>query len=167
MSLEHSAKIEWVGIETLKPNPDNRNKHPDDQITEIVKQIKYQGWRHPIIVSNRSGMVVAGHGRLLAAKKMDLTNVPVIFQDFTDEEQEIAFGVADNAIAKWAVMDFAGINMDVEKLGPDFDISLLGIKDFEIEPGGKDFGPGSEDDQGQLDQKKPVECPECGHEFVT
>lgn len=137
MSLEHNDKIEWVDINKVKPNPANRNVHPADQITEIVKQIKYQGWRWPIVVSNRSGLIAAGHGRLLAAKKMDLTQVPVIYQDFKDEDQEIAFGVADNAIAKWADLDFSGINLDVEKLGPDFDISLLGIKDFEIDPNDK------------------------------
>jgi DNA modification methylase len=145
MSLEHNDKIVWVDINKVKPNPDNRNKHPDEQITEIVKQIKYQGWRWPIVVSNRSGLIAAGHGRLLAARKMDLTQVPVIYQDFVDEDQEIAFGVADNAIAKWAELDLAGINLDVSKLGPDFDISLLGIKDFEIDPADRE-GLGDEDE---------------------
>jgi len=137
LSLEHNDKIVWVDVKKLKPNPNNRNKHPESQIDEIVKQIKYQGWRHAIVVSNQSGFIAAGHGRLLAARKMDLKKVPVVYQDFTDAEQEYAFGVADNAIAARAELDLPAINFDVADLGPDFDISLLGIEDFVVEPADK------------------------------
>lgn len=155
--------IEWVEISSVKPNPKNPNKHSEEQIKRLVKLIQYQGWRHPIIVSNQTGFIVAGHGRLSAAKELGLLKVPVHRQDFQTEEQEYAFLVSDNAIASWAELDLASINAEVPMLGPDFDIDVLGIKDFEVDA---NFSPGEEEDQGQLDEKSPIECPACGHSFT-
>lgn len=138
MKNELESGIRWVDIETVKPNPKNRNKHNDDQIDRLAKIIEYNGWRSPITVSNRSGLVVVGHGRLLAAKKLGLKEVPVSFQDFKDQDEETQFGVADNAIALWAELDFSGINTDLADFHPEFDIDLLGISGFEIEVADKD-----------------------------
>ncbi len=134
--------IEWVEIGKLSPHPKNPNTHSATQIKRLVELIRYQGWRHPIIVSNRSGHVVAGHGRLLAAKEMKLEKVPVHYQEFQSGEQEYAFIVSDNAIASWAELDLAAINLEVPGLGPDFDIDLLGIDGFEIDVADR----GDEDD---------------------
>lgn len=129
--------IEWVDIHCLQPHPKNRNKHSIEQIERLSELIRYQGWRHPIIVSEHSGYVVAGHGRLEAAKKLGLLKVPIHTQDFLDDDQEYAFLVSDNAIASWAELDLSGINSDIGELGPEFDINLLGIKDFVLEPADK------------------------------
>lgn len=154
MSLEHDDKIVWVDVGLLKENPKNRNKHPKEQIERLVKIIKYQGWRAPIVVSNRSGYIAAGHGRLMAAKKLELSKVPVSYQDFESEEQETSYGISDNAIALWADLDFPGINQDVIECGPDIDVDLFGIKDFEIEP----------EDKYKKDKKQKM-CPSCGCEI--
>lgn len=127
-----------VPIGELKTHPKNRNDHPDEQIARLARVIEYQGFRHPIIVSNLSGFIVAGHGRLAAARKLGLKEVPVDYQDFESEEQEYAFLVSDNAIALWAELDLSGINADIGDLGPDFDIDLLGIKNFTIEVADKE-----------------------------
>lgn len=129
-----------VPLGELQPHPKNRNVHPDDQIDRLARVIEYQGWRHPIIVSNLSGFIVAGHGRLAAAKKLKLKEAPVEYQDFENEEQEYAFLVSDNAIALWAELDLSGINTDIGDLGPDFDIDWLGIKNFEIDVADKELG---------------------------
>lgn len=136
MKIE-AKDIKLVKIKELKPNPKNRNKHPEEQIERLADIIKYQGFRQPIVVSNRTGLVVAGHGRLEAAKRLNLDSVPVVFQDFDSEEQEYSFGVSDNAIASWAELDLSGINTDLPELGPDFDIDMLGLKDFVLEPAEK------------------------------
>lgn len=128
-----SKEIQLVKIKDVKLNPKNRNKHTDEQIDRLVKIIEYQGFRSPLIVSKRTGVLVAGHGRLMAAKKMKLKEVPVMVQDFTDDAQEYAAMVSDNAIASWAELDLSSINTDIPDLGPDFDLDLLGIKNFEIE----------------------------------
>ena len=97
----------------------------------------FYGWRHPIIVSNQSGLIVAGHGRLEAAKKLGREKVPVHFQEFQSEEEELGFLTSDNAIASWAELDLGTINAFVPDLGPDFDLDLLGIKDFTLDASDK------------------------------
>lgn len=123
-----------VNPKDLKNHPDNSNKHGQDQIDQLAEIIKYQGWRHAIKVSKRSGFITTGHCRKLSAIRMGEKLVPVVYQEYEDEAQEYADLNADNAIALWAQMDFARINQKIPDLGPDFDINMLGIKDFEIEP---------------------------------
>lgn len=129
-----NMNIVYEPIEKLKPNPNNRNKHSDSQIERLCKIIQYQGFRRPISVSNQTGFMVVGHGRLLAAQKLGMTEVPVIYQDYESEDQEFADMTADNAIASWAELDLSGINTDILE-HPELDLDLLGLKDFEpIEP---------------------------------
>jgi DNA modification methylase len=130
----HCPHDAMVSVKELKPHPKNHNSHPKEQIERLAKILEFQGWRYPIKVSKRSGLITSGHGRLEAAKLLKLKEVPVSFQDYTDEAQEYADLTADNAIASWSELDLSGINSDMLDLGPDFDIDLLGIKDFVIEP---------------------------------
>lgn len=160
-----SREIKIVPLSDIKLNPKNRNKHPAEQLERLAKILRYQGFRVPGVISNRTGYLMAGEGRYLAARLAGFDSMPVIYQDFDSEEQEYAFGVSDNAVAEWAELDLAGINSEIGNLGPDFDLENLGIKDFEIDP--PNFEPGSEEEQGKLDEKKPVECPNCGHKFTT
>jgi DNA modification methylase len=126
----HDAQVK---VDDLKPHPKNRNKHSKEQIKRLAKILDYQGWRYPIKVSNLSGYITSGHGRLEAAKHLGWKEVPVSYQDYLDEAQEYADVQSDNSIASWAELDLAGINSDLTDLGPDFDIDLLGIKDFVLE----------------------------------
>ena len=160
----HCPHDRLVPVKELKAHPQNRNQHPKDQIERLAKILEYQGWRYPIKVSKRSGFITSGHGRLEAAKLLKLKEVPVSFQDYTDEVQEYADLQADNAIASWSELDLSAINADIGDLGPDFDIDLLGIHSFTIVP---EFAPGTEEDQGKLDEKKPMvtQCPNCGECF--
>lgn len=164
MSLQLDDSIKWVDPKSLKPHPKNSNKHPKEQIERLANIIKYQGWRQPIIVSKRSDFIVAGHGRLEAALSLGMTTVPVSFQHFDDETQELAHMVADNAIALWAELDMDSIKEQIPDFTDGFDLDLLGVQNLETET--PNFESGSIDDQGQLDQKKPVECPNCGESFV-
>jgi hypothetical protein len=145
-----------------KFHPKNPNQHPDDQIEMLAKIIKYQGIRKAAVLSKRSDLLTAGHGRIVAAERAGATEYPVDDQDYESDEQEIADLTADNAIGGWSELDLAGINAFVPELGPDFDLDMLGIKDFNL-----DFLPGTEEEQGQLDQKKLVfmECPHCEKQF--
>lgn len=133
------AHDELVSIKKLIPHPKNRNKHPKEQIARLAKVLEYQGVRRPVRVSELSGYITAGHCLYEAAKLLKWKELPVDYQPYDSEDQEIADGIADNSIALWADLDFAGINMDVPGLGPDFDIDWLGIKDFVIEPAEKIF----------------------------
>ena len=71
-----------VEVGQVKPNPRNPNTHPPDQIELLAKIIQAQGWRAPVTVSTLSGLVVRGHGRLMAAIHAGLSHVPVDFQEY-------------------------------------------------------------------------------------
>lgn len=134
----HCAHDKLVDVSELKAHPKNRNDHPADQIVRLAKILEYQGWRYPVKVSKQSGFITSGHGRVLAAKHLGWKQVPVNFQEYENEEQEYADIVSDNSIASWSELDLSAINSDIVDLGPDFDIDLLGIKDFVIEPADKE-----------------------------
>lgn len=139
--LIHCAHRAMVPMDFLREHldPKNRNSHPSDQVDELVEQYKFQGIRHPIIVSTLSGIVKAGDGRFQAAERAGMTAFPVDFQPWDNEDAEYAFGVADNAIQSWSVLDLAGINTDLSALdGINFDLDRLAIRDFELEMADKD-----------------------------
>lgn len=140
----HCSHHKMVPLKELTPHPKNRNKHPKEQIERLAKIIKFQGIRHPIKVSKRSGFITSGHGRLAAAKKLNLKDFPVDFQDYESDEQEYADVQSDNAIALWAELDIDGIKEDIGNFGPQFDADFLGLKDFLN--GGEVVGLTDEDD---------------------
>jgi ParB-like chromosome segregation protein Spo0J len=159
------AHDQIVEIHKIVPNPKNPNSHSSEQIERLAKIIDFQGQRHPIIVSKRSGFVVAGHGRLEAIKALGWKKAAVNFQDFATDAEEYAFIVSDNAIAEWSDLDLLAIKDNLSALGESFtDLDLLGLQSVEAL---KDaiFEEGSEDDQGDLDQKQMTKCPNCGEVF--
>src|SRR6478609_8453786 len=95
----HCAHDEIVAIGQLKPNPRNPNKHPPEQIALLAKIIRAQGWRNPIVVSNRSGLMTKGHARLEAARKLGVKTLPIDRQDYASEKEKWADMIADNRIA--------------------------------------------------------------------
>lgn len=130
----------WCGfdklapVEDLKPNPRNPNTHPARQIELLAKNIRYFGWRHPVTVSKRSGLIVAGHGRLAAAKHLGLQLVPVDYQDFASDNDETAVLVADNRLAELASIDLNSLESVVNDLKVDgFDTLLTGFEDADLE----------------------------------
>lgn len=117
-----------VSINQLKPNPKNPTTHSDDQITKLAKIIQAHGWRHPITVSNLSGLVVSGHARLMAAQKLGLDKVPVDYQDFSSQAEEMAVLVADNKIAELSETDSQKMMTIVKELeAAEYDLELTAI----------------------------------------
>jgi len=123
-----------VPIDQLKENPVNPNTHPFRQIEILAKIIKELGWRAPITVSNQSGFIVRGHGRLEAAKMLNLTEVPIDFQDYPNETAELADLVADNRVSDlsvWSEADLLPILNELSESGVE--IENLGWKEEELE----------------------------------
>lgn len=141
----HCKFDELVSPLSLKFHPKNANNHPKDQIERLAKILNYQGWRYPIKVSRRSGFVTSGHGRIQAALLNSWKEVPVNYQDYEDEDQELADVHSDNAIASWAELDLKLINAQMGDFDPGFDIDLLGIKDFTLDVAEKEFGSGEDE----------------------
>lgn len=115
-----------VPIGELKPNPKNPNKHPQEQIEKLGKIIRGNGWRNPITVSTRSGLIVKGHGRLLTAQLEEFKEVPVEYQNYESEEAELSDLTADNRIAELAEIDtkmLADVFADIDTGAIDFELS--------------------------------------------
>lgn len=128
------AHDELVELHKLQPNPLNPNKHPEKQIDLLAKIIDYQGQRSPIVVSNRSGFITKGHGRLEAIKKLAWEKAAIDYQDYESEAQEYADMVEDNKISELANHDDAKMIDDLTKFewSAEFDMDLLGIPDFRM-----------------------------------
>lgn len=161
---------ELADITTLVPNPRNPNQHPEKQIELLAKIIKNQGWRAPITVSNRSGFVVRGHGRLLAAQTLGLSQVPIDRQNYENEAAEWADLIADNRIAELSIVDPTLLLELVEELGTSkIDMDLTGLEAADLDKLAAQFDI-PEDDFKEYDESiekdvKKVVCPHCGEEF--
>ncbi len=154
---------EMFQVEHLRPYPKNRNQHTPEQIKRLAELLKYQGIRAPIIVAKPFDCIAKGHGTLEAIKLNGWQTAPVVYQDFDDEDQLYAFVQSDNAIASWADLDLAAVNVDLQDLGPDFDIAMLGIENFNLDPPLTE--PPVEIKQEQ--KNKLVVCPNCQNEFTV
>ena len=130
----HCAHLRIADVTSLIPNPRNPNKHGDTQVALLAKIIRHQGWRAPITISRRSGFVVTGHGRLEAAKLLQVAEVPVDEQDFATEADEWAHLIADNRIAELADADRAMLRDLAEELDTGgFDMELTGFDHAALE----------------------------------
>jgi DNA modification methylase len=129
----HCSYTELSDPALLVPNPRNPNQHPKRQIELLAKIIESQGWRAPVTVSNRSGFVVRGHGRLQAALLLGC-QVPVDRQDYASDAEEWADLIADNRIAELAEIDgeeLAKLLHDLD--GLDLDMDLTGYTDKQVD----------------------------------
>lgn len=123
---------ELVAINELKNNPTNVNKHPDDQIETLAKIIDEFGFLVPVVV-DKDNIIVLGHGRVMAAKKLGLFHVPVIKADHLTPTQIKAFGIAENKISKRSFFDFELLAHEMDALlDENFDLALTGFDEAEI-----------------------------------
>ena len=124
---------ELVPTSELKPNPRNPNTHPSKQIALLAKNIRYFGWRHPISVSRRSGFIVAGHGRLLTAQELGVQLVPVDYQYFASEADEMAVLISDNSLPELAETDKDSLKELLKELDGKIDLDLTGFDEDSLD----------------------------------
>ena len=129
----HCDHTKLEDVVNLVPHPQNPNKHPDKQIALLAKVIRHSGWRSPVVVSKRSGFIVSGHGRLEAAKLLNVKTVPIDEQDFESEAEEFAHLVADNRIAELSGLSDDKLTELLSGLNDlDFDMELTGFDGDEV-----------------------------------
>lgn len=104
MTTFNHPRVELLATSALKPNPRNARTHTDKQIDQIAASIKCFGWLVPIVIED-SGMILAGHGRWLAAQRLGLAEVPVIRAGHLTDEDRRAFALAENRIAQLSGWD--------------------------------------------------------------
>jgi ParB-like chromosome segregation protein Spo0J len=103
---EHKLSIEYLSVDDLTPYENNARKHNDEDVSMIENSIEQFDFNDPIGVWGENNIIVEGHGRLLAAKKAGLTEVPCIRLDHLTEEQRKAYTLAHNKTAENSIWDF-------------------------------------------------------------
>src|SRR5258707_4106338 len=125
-------RIEHWLLEKLIPYARNPRTHSDAQVAQIAASITEFGFNNPILVDSKAG-IIAGHGRLLAARKLQLTEVPVIVLDHLTDAQKRAYILADNQLALNAGWDDTLLAAELAALQQeDFDLDLIGFEDAEL-----------------------------------
>lgn len=127
--------VVYRSVTDLKPDPRNARTHPKKQIEQLCASIRSFGFTNPVLV-DEAGVLIAGHGRLRAAKEMGLETVPVIELLDLSESQKKALRLADNKIALNAGWDLEILKLelaDIATLDFDFDLSLTGFASGEID----------------------------------
>jgi len=126
-------KIEQRSIDQLIPYINNSRKHSDEQVAQIAASIKEFGWTNPILVDGDNGLI-AGHGRLMAARKLGMDKIPVIELAHLSENQKKALIIADNKLALNSDWDTELLMIELSELnGDDYDLSVLGFDQDELD----------------------------------
>jgi DNA modification methylase len=148
--------IELKSVEELIPYSKNARTHSESQVAQIAASITEFGFTNPILIDGSKG-IIAGHGRLMAAKKLNLPQVPVVILDHLSEAQKRAYIIADNKLAENAGWDEEILANELADLKEEnFDLDLIGFEDQELE---KLFANLYEDEQNNEEENLP-ETPE-------
>jgi ParB-like chromosome segregation protein Spo0J len=172
-------QVEKWPVDRLLPYIRNARTHSDEQIAQVAASIVEFGWTSPILVGG-DGIIIAGHARLAAARKLKMTEVPVIVLDHLTETQRRALVIADNQLAiRGAGWDEAMLRVELDALEEaGFDLDIVGFSDEELEA----LAPSEETREGLTDEDavpeepktvvtKPgdlwvmggrIACPDCG-----
>jgi ParB-like chromosome segregation protein Spo0J len=164
-----AANVEMRAIKGLVPYARNSRTHSAEQVDQIAASMREWGWTNPVLVDEHD-MIIAGHGRILAAHKLGITDAPVMIARGWTEAQKRAYVIADNKLALNAGWDTSLLLIESKSLKQmGFDLALTGfslqeINSFVAVP---EFSPAAEETVARLDEKKALTCPSCGHEFTT
>jgi ParB-like chromosome segregation protein Spo0J len=127
------VKVTQKKITALIPYVNNSRTHSDEQVAQIAASIKEFGWTNPILVDGDNG-IIAGHGRLLAARKLQMTDVPTIELKDLSDSQKKAYIIADNKLALNADWDKDLLKLEIEDLvADDYELSKLGFNQEELD----------------------------------
>ena len=162
-------KVERWKIERLVPYARNARTHSDEQVAQIAASIREWGWTTPVLVDEDGG-IIAGHGRTLAAQRLQMTEVPVMVARGWSDAKKRAYILADNKLALNAGWENELLNLELSELKElDFDLELIGFSADEIAALSfkeKDLYPDSSTQEIDPDDyNMGHQCPKCGFEF--
>jgi len=151
--MNTTERFEKVNIDRLVPYARNARTHSKEQILQLRASLREFGFVNPVIV-DKDLNVIAGHGRILAAKEEGITEVPCVFAEHLTEAQKRAYIIADNRLALNAGWDAEMLSVEIADLqAADFDVSLLGFDDAELNKlmgGAEDVKDDDFDVEGEL-----------------
>lgn len=151
-----TTEMELVPVEKLVPYINNARTHSPEQVNKLRASIREFGFINPVIIDRNYG-VIAGHGRILAAKEEGITEVPCVFADHLSEAQKKAYIIADNRMAMDAGWDEELLRVEIEALeAADFNTLLTGFDEDELS---KLFDNGNETEDDDFDVDAELEKP--------
>lgn len=158
-----------VSTDSLIPYARNSRTHSDEQVAKIAASIKEFGFLNPVIIDGDNG-IVAGHGRVMAAQKLGLTELPCIEAGHLTDAQRRAYIIADNRLALDAGWDEEMLRVELDELDElGFDLELTGFSLDEIagiSQIGGEIAPEAPEDFGEVGESELGHtCPKCGFEF--
>jgi len=159
-------RVEYRPLDALVPFARNPRTHSEEQVSQIAASIREFGFTNPILLDGENG-IIAGHGRLAAAKELRLEKVPCIDLSHLTDEQKRAYIIADNKLALNAGWNEEHLRLeltDLKELGAS--LELVGFDAMELADImlGKDV-EFKEYDESAADDVQLVTCPQCGHSF--
>jgi hypothetical protein len=113
----HCAHHAIVSIHELKPHPANPNRHPERQLLLYAAAIRSHGWREAVTVSRRSGFIVSGTGAVEAARRIPTDQIPVEYQNYATDEEELADLLAHNRLAELSTIDRDALKTALAQIG--------------------------------------------------
>lgn len=159
-----------IPVKDLIPYARNSRTHSDEQVAQIAASIKEFGFLNPIIIDGDNG-IIAGHGRVMAAQKLGIKELPCIEASHLSDTQRRAYIIADNKLALNAGWDDDMLRIELDELGEmGFDLELTGFSLDEIAALDFDDGdfehPEPPEDFKEVDESElSCICPKCGFEF--
>ena len=167
MEIKTSQQIEQIALKKLIPYARNSRTHSDIQVSQIAASIREFGFTNPVLITENYD-ILAGHGRVLAAKKLGMDSVPCIRVDHLNEFQRKAYIIADNQLALNSGWDFDMLSVEIDELNDyKFDVSLLAFSNEQLsELVGSPEDPVDNELKADPKDKETCICPKCHFEFV-
>jgi len=167
MEINTPKTIELIPLKKLTPYARNSRTHSDIQVAQIAASIKEFGFTNPVLIDDGND-IIAGHGRVLAATKLGLDEVPCIRLSHLTEYQRRAYIIADNQLALNASWNFDMLSVEIDELNDGkYDISKIGFSTTEL---AEIIGSPNEIDVNEneklISDKKTCICPSCHFEFI-
>ena len=160
-------KIEQVKLDALIPYARNSRTHSDAQVAQIAASIKEFGFTNPVLI-DETGSIIAGHGRVMAARKLAIADVPSIRLTHLTEAQKKAYVIADNKLALNAGWDDEMLAVeltDLKNMGFDLDLTGFTLDEFQAILPIENYPESSAKEIDPDDYKMSDTCPKCGFEF--
>ena len=159
-----SVVVEQRSIDALIPYARNARLHDDSHVAQIAASLREWGWTFPVLVDEQDG-IIAGHGRVLAARKLGYTEAPVIVARGWSEEKKRAYILADNKLALNSRWDQAMLAGELADLKDVFALDLAGFTEDELDKLLKGASPPSDFEQYDDSLATDHQCPKCGYRF--
>ena len=163
-----NLEVAYVATTDLIPYANNPRTHSDQQVAQVAASIQEFGFNNPILIDEHNS-IIAGHGRLAAAQKLNMNTVPTILLEGLSEAQRKAYIIADNKLTENSAWDYELLEIEIDRLKEfDLNLDLTGFEPQELQD---ILGIGLEQKSEDVEFKEVSEamlnheCPKCGFEF--